>query len=192
MTSVATSEPGTLSALFEPGTARAERRLVEHARLRPGDAVLVLGAGTGSGLRAAGELVPRGVAIGVDPSAEALRGCAARCPELVGDGRVRLRPGTAEHTGLDDSCVDVAISTDTVHLWPDIAAGFAELHRVLRPGGSLLLSVRRSRLRCKPLDLRLLARNAGFAEVIMRLGSLRPFSARRFELLARKPGVGAS
>ncbi|WP_168200876.1 class I SAM-dependent methyltransferase [Allokutzneria sp. NRRL B-24872] len=187
MNSVATSEPGTLSALFEPRTARAERRLVEHARLRPGDAVLVLGAGTGTGLRAAGELVPRGVAIGVDPSPEALRGCAARCPELVSDGQVRLRPGTAERTGLGDRCVDVAISTDTVHLWPDIAAGFAELHRVLRPGGSLLLSVRRSRLRCKPLDLRLLASNAGFAEVIMRLGSLRPFSARRFELLARKP-----
>ena len=185
MDGVLTSRPSPLTGLFEAGSARAERRLVEQARLGPGDAVLVLGAGTGTGVRAAGVLVPKGVAIAVDPSPDALRACAARCSKLVGYGQVRLRPGTAERTGLGDDSVDVAISADTVQLWPDVAAGFAELHRVLRPGGSLLLSVRRSRLRCKPLDLRLLAHNAGFTEVIMRLGSPRLFSAPRFELLAR-------
>ncbi|MCP3800990.1 class I SAM-dependent methyltransferase [Allokutzneria sp. A3M-2-11 16] len=186
MNGVVISPASPLTGLFAAGSARAERRLVEHARLGPGDAVLVLGAGTGTGVRAAGALVPKGVAIAVDPSPDALRSCAARCSGLVGTGQVRLRPGTAERTGLGDGSVDVAISVDTVHLWPDVAAGFTELHRVLRPGGTLLLSVRRSRLRCKPLDLRLLARDAGFTEVIMRLGSLRLFSAPRFELLARK------
>ncbi|SDN53415.1 class I SAM-dependent methyltransferase [Allokutzneria albata] len=186
MNALLTSPSSPLTGLFGAGSARAERRLVEHARLGPGDSVLVLGAGTGTGVRAAGVLVPKGVAVAVDPSPEALRACAARCPELVSTGRVRVRPGTAERTGLGDGSIDVAISADTVHLWPDVAAGFAELHRVLRPGGSLLLSVRRSRLRCKPLDLRLLSRAAGFTEVIMRLGSLRLISAPRFELLARK------
>ncbi|MFB9909258.1 class I SAM-dependent methyltransferase [Allokutzneria oryzae] len=183
-----TSTPARgLARVFEARDARTERRLVEHARLRPGDSVLVLGAGTGTGVRAAGVMVPGGVAIGVDPSPDALRLCAASCPDLVDSGRVRLRTGTAARTGLSNASVDAVLSTDTVHLWSDIATGFAELHRVLRPGGVLLLSVRRSLLGCKPLDLRLIARRAGFTEVIMRLGPPRLFSAAPFELLARKP-----
>ena len=45
-------------------------------------------------------------------------------------------PGTER----DDASIDVVLSVNNVQLWEDRVAGFAELHRVLRPGGRLLLS----------------------------------------------------
>jgi arsenite methyltransferase len=42
--------------------------------------------------------------------------------------------------GRETASIDVVLSVNTVQLWEDRVAGFAELHRVLRPGGRLLLS----------------------------------------------------
>lgn len=50
-----------------------------------------------------------------------------------------IRPGTAENTGCDDSSVDAIISVNNVMLWNQTKA-FAELHRVLRPDGHLIVA----------------------------------------------------
>ena len=43
--------------------------------------------------------------------------------------------GTAESTGQPDGSFDAAYSVNTVYFWPDLAAGLAEIERVLEPGG---------------------------------------------------------
>ena len=120
------------AAVMVFGNAATERRVVEVARLTSGETVLVVGPGPGIGLAAAAERA--GAVIGVDPSAEMLGLCRARCPQAT------LRPGTAARTGQDSESVDVVLSVNNVQLWEDRAAGFAELRRVLRPGGRLVLS----------------------------------------------------
>lgn len=45
-------------------------------------------------------------------------------------------PGTQR----DDASIDVVLSVNNMQTWQDRVACFAELHRVLRPGGRLLLS----------------------------------------------------
>ncbi|TNC24408.1 class I SAM-dependent methyltransferase [Amycolatopsis alkalitolerans] len=119
-------------AVMACGNAATERHVVSVARLTPGETVLVIGPGPGVGLRAAageGRTI-----IGVDPSEGMLALSRGRCPEA------ELRLGTAERTGQPDESVDVVLSVNNVQLWEDRDAAFAELRRVLRPGGRLVLS----------------------------------------------------
>jgi SAM-dependent methyltransferase len=78
--------------------------------------------------------------IGVDPSLE-MRALAIRAhSSAIAAGRLDVRAGDAGATGLPDAAVDVVVAVNNVAIWPDLDAGVAELHRVLRPGGRLVLS----------------------------------------------------
>jgi SAM-dependent methyltransferase len=125
--------------LMARGNAATERHLVDAAGLTPADVVLVVGPGPGVGLEHAGARAAR--VIGVDPSELMRRAARRRCAGLVARGVVRVEDGTAAATGQTDASVDVVLSVNNVQLWPDLAAGLAELRRVLRPGGRLLVSV---------------------------------------------------
>ncbi len=49
---------------------------------------------------------------------------------------------TAEHIPLRNDCLDLVLCTDTLQYIPDPGAAINEMHRVLKPGGQLLLSTR--------------------------------------------------
>jgi SAM-dependent methyltransferase len=77
---------------------------------------------------------------GVDPSME-MRTLAIRAHSAaIAAGRLDVRAGDAGATGLPDAAVDLVVGVNNVAIWPDLDAGVAELHRVLRPGGRLVLS----------------------------------------------------
>jgi arsenite methyltransferase len=144
-------------ALMAFGNAATERQLVNVARLTPEETVLVVGPGPGVGLLAAAERA-RAV-IGVDPSPEMLARCHERCPAAT------VRAGAAERTGQEDASVDVVLSVNNVMLWDDRAAGFAELYRVLRPGGRLLLSAHEGWLPVPRHELAAEVAAAGFTDL---------------------------
>ena len=87
-----------------------------------------------------------------------------RCAALIEQGKVRLEPGDAEHTAQSDASVDVVLAVNNVQIWPDWTAGFAELHRVLRPGGRLLLSAHQKWLPGGASALAAAVTAAGFAD----------------------------
>ena len=64
---------------------------------------------------------------------------------------IAWQEGTAEGLPLPDGAATVLWSISTVHHWPDVPAGLAEAHRVLRPGGRLLAIERRTRPGAKGL-----------------------------------------
>ncbi|MFJ3922147.1 class I SAM-dependent methyltransferase [Streptomyces sp. NPDC090022] len=151
---------GRLMAL---GNAATERHAVALAAPAERDVVLVVGPGPGVGLEAAAERSAH--VIGVDPSDVMLAMARRRCAAQIRRGRVRLAPGTAACTGAPDASADVVISVNTLQLWPDVPAALRELHRVLRPGGRMVLSAHEKWL---PLALPALAdtvRAAGFGAV---------------------------
>jgi arsenite methyltransferase len=151
------------SALMARGNAATERQMVRLARLHDSDTVLVVGPGPGIGLRAAGEQAAW--TIGVEPSERMRADASQRCAELVRAGKVELREGTAESTGAPDASCDVVLSVNNVQLWPDRALALAELYRVLRPGGVLLLSMHERWLPGGRGGLSADVEAAGFAEV---------------------------
>lgn len=175
-------------AIMARGNAAQELRAVRRAGLQAGDRVLVVGPGPGVGVMLAAAAVrPGGHVVGIDPSATMRQLAAARCATEIAAGRVELREGAAERTGCDDATMDAAISVNNVMLW-DRPAGFAELHRVLRPGGRLVVTVHRHVLGVPPEQLRIDAAAAGFVDLELTTRPRR-LNSTLVELLARTPAA---
>ncbi|WP_380282265.1 class I SAM-dependent methyltransferase [Kitasatospora purpeofusca] len=93
-----------------------------------------LDAACGTG-RQTGALVARGHrAIGVDQSPEMLAKAGERAPQA------EFRVGRLENLPLEDNSVDLAVCSLAMTHLPDLAAGVAELARVVRPGGRIVVS----------------------------------------------------
>jgi SAM-dependent methyltransferase len=77
---------------------------------------------------------------GVDPSREMRRLAVRANAGAIAAGRLEVRAGDAGATGLPDAAVDLVVGVNNVAIWPDLDGGVAELRRVLRPDGRLVLS----------------------------------------------------
>jgi arsenite methyltransferase len=106
-------------------------------RLEPAQVVLDLGCGAGPDLLIAAQMVgPQGRAIGVDMTPAMLARARASADEM-GLENVEFRQCLIESLPLPDASVDVVISNGVIDLVPDKDAVFAEIDRILRPGGRL-------------------------------------------------------
>lgn len=109
-------------------------------QLGTGERVVDVGVGAGfDTFIAAGQVGPEGHVVGVDMTAEMLDKARRTAAEL-GLDHVEVREGLAEELPVEDGWADAVISNGVINLCPDKQAAFAELHRVLRPGGWLQFS----------------------------------------------------
>ena len=110
------------------------------APLSGGARVVDIGSGAGTDLLLAARHVgSSGHAIGVDMTAE-MRDRARAGARECGLTHVEVLEGDATSLPLDDESVDVVISNGVLNLVPEKERAFAEIARVLRPGGRLQIA----------------------------------------------------
>ena len=110
------------------------------AELNPGETVLDLGSGGGIDvLLSAARVGTTGRAIGVDMTDEMIE-LSRRNARDAKAANVDFLKGTIEALPLPDASVDVVISNCVINLAADKPAVFAEIARVLRPGGRIGVS----------------------------------------------------
>lgn len=113
---------------------------VRAAGLRPGEVVIDLGCGGGiDAILAARAVAPAGKAIGLDMLPEMLEVAAGNAVE-AGVRNVEWVRGEIEAIPLPDESVDVVISNGVVNLSPRKSRAFAEIFRILRSGGRMIVA----------------------------------------------------
>jgi len=126
------------------GTAKASSfgcgNPLAFAGVQPGQTVLDLGSGAGLDLLIAADKVgPSGQVIGIDMT-DAMIDTARQNIAKAGHANVEVRKGIIEELPVDTDSVDWVISNCVINLSPDKPRVFAEIHRVLRPGGKFSIS----------------------------------------------------
>jgi len=121
--------------------AKPRRRVLELAAVRDGESVLEVATGTGAQLVELARRNPSGETVGVELAPGML---AATRKRLGREGldRVNLHEASALELPLPDQSFDLLVNGYMLDLLPrdDIPRALREFHRVLRPGGRLVLS----------------------------------------------------
>lgn len=133
---VPAANQGGNPALYELENLAVDPRgavLERLARAAPWDGRTLLDLGCGSGYWLPGYAAQADRVIGIEPDERLVSLARAR------DRRVEVLPGSAEHIPLDDASVDVVHARFAYFFPPGCDAGLAEVMRVLKPGGTLVV-----------------------------------------------------
>ncbi|MDR3476372.1 MAG: class I SAM-dependent methyltransferase [Devosia sp.] len=118
---------------------QANAKTVALLDVKSGNRVLEIGFGNG---RIVPGLIGQAADVhyaGIDISPTMVAAATAFNADLVAAGRASFHLGSAERLSFADHSFDRVFSIGVIHFWTDPAGPLAELRRVLRPGGSMLM-----------------------------------------------------
>ncbi|GAB4585297.1 class I SAM-dependent methyltransferase [Nocardia sp. IFM 10818] len=131
-----------VALLLNRGNLAAITAAVEATGLTTGNTAADIGFGGGAGLPL---LLNRvgvdGAVHGIEISQDMLDRARSRFPGDIATGRLRLAEGSLTSLPLPDDGLDAAITVNTIYFVPDLPAAVAELVRVVRPGGRLVVGI---------------------------------------------------
>jgi ubiquinone/menaquinone biosynthesis C-methylase UbiE len=126
--------------LFRGTLRKFPQRTANLAQIQPGEAVLDVGCGTGAlAMEASKRVGATGHVCGIDPGPKQI--ARARTKAKRASLPIDFQVGVIEHLAFPDQAFDVVLSTLVMHHLPDDLKrlGLAEMARVLKPGGRLVI-----------------------------------------------------
>jgi len=133
---------GVFGWFMDRRNARAHQFALKRLDVQKTDVILEIGFGTGRLVRKIAKAAPGVLVGGVDPSELMLQTAEKRTKKFRKQGHVELKLGEAATLPWPDEFFDKATALHCFHFWNDPVHDIAEVRRVLRPGGLLLLILR--------------------------------------------------
>jgi len=124
-------------------TALVNRIAADKVAVQAGEAVLEIGCGHGRTLARLGA-TPDTFLAGIDPSDVMVRLARRRLRRWIAAGRADVALASSDKIPFADARFDASLAVHVIYFWRDPLADLAEIRRVLRPGGRLLLVYRPS------------------------------------------------
>ena len=123
--------------LMNKHNAKMNAFAIEQLQLTSTDRVLEVGFGGGATLPTL--LARAGFVGGLDRSRDMVEAARARFARNVAAGHADFREGTVEALPFEAAAFNKVCTVNTVYFWHSLDAGFAEIHRVLAPGGRVVV-----------------------------------------------------
>lgn len=129
-----------IAAAMNRGNRKMNERAIELLGVSGDQRVLDIGFGGG---RAVELMLERGLNVtGVDPASDMVAALNERRADEVRAGRLEALEGGVEALPLADDSVDAVLTVNTVYFWSGLPGPLAEIGRVLRPGGTVVIAIR--------------------------------------------------
>ena len=142
-----------MSRVFDRGNALLNDFMRELLTLQQDDHVLEIGFGTGKLIDEMARQTSRGLVEGIDISSTMVDMARKRNRKYIAQARVEVSLGDFDQVEYRDGDFDKICSANTMYFWPDAAYSIGKIHRILRPGGKLVLGFEdKAELEKGPLD----------------------------------------
>lgn len=128
------------------GNELINRRAIAQLAVQPSDRILELGPGNGFFARELVAVSPLVRYTGCDLSEVMIEQANQLNAELVQSGQVQFVLRTGSALPFPDASFNKLLTINTLYFWNDPAAELAEIHRVLVPGGLVIIGIRPRRL----------------------------------------------
>lgn len=111
-----------------------------HLSFRGDEDVLDCGCGGGANLAQLLRLLPEGRVTGLDYSPISVEKAREVNRAAIDAGRCTVVQGNVLELPFESSSFDAVTAFETVYFWPELVRCFAEIHRVLKPGGVFMIT----------------------------------------------------
>jgi ubiquinone/menaquinone biosynthesis C-methylase UbiE len=128
-----------LAPMWNKRNAALNKVAFDGLALHPADRVLEVGFGGGYLLGRMAAVVTSGFLAGVDVSPDMVALCAKRYHTLIEAGQLDLKCAPAESLPFPADSFTKACSVNSIFYWKNAPQAIAELWRVLKPGGMVVL-----------------------------------------------------
>lgn len=139
-----------MTRFLNEGNQRSNELALGHLGARPTDRILEIGFGGGWLLRQLAGIATDGKVVGLDHS-KTMVDSARGAFRAFGD-KVELVCGSAEKLPFDAKSFDRVCTVHALYFWNDPKQAIREIHRVLRPGGTVVIGIHsKAKLETQPL-----------------------------------------
>jgi ubiquinone/menaquinone biosynthesis C-methylase UbiE len=112
---------------------------LSHVSIQPRDTILDVGCGGGKTVSKLADIAYEGKVYGLDYSDVSVAMARKLNAGWIDKGRVEIREGTVSELPFTSRMFDFVTAVETHFWWPDLTVGLREVHRVLKPGGTVVI-----------------------------------------------------
>ncbi|MBU4565714.1 MAG: class I SAM-dependent methyltransferase [Desulfarculus sp.] len=142
-----------MSRIFEKGNAELNALVFKTVSVEDNDHALEIGSGTGTLIKDIADTISKGLIEGIDFSKPMVSIARKKNKKHINGGKVKIHLGDFDQVVFDPNSFDKIFTVNTVYFWKNPDATIAEIHRILKPGGKLVIGFHdKSEMKKMPLN----------------------------------------